>query len=406
MPSVKAITFTCITASEVRVSGLPIHFSGFARSDGRVGVRNYLVVLSSVALVNRWAELVASAVPEARVVAGEFMRGLRSPDALRQERASEALVTHPNVGACLVLCHDAASARLWRKYLADCGRPHAVLALMDQAGMEAAVGAGRQILSRLDDVRRTVERVPCPIGALTLALECGGSDPTSALVANPAIGLVVDALIGAGGGAIVSETVEFVGAEEPVRDRCPSAQLAARLLGAIAAAEERMEEDGERYRGVNPTAENIEAGLTTLIEKSMGAVAKTGSRPFAGLLQFGETPATPGLYLMDTPFFSPCSITGMVAAGAQITMFGLGVFNPSGNPLAPTIKVCGNPMTAARWRDAIDVDLSEVLAQRLSLDQAAQRLGESLVETAAGRETQAERWREGQFIVPKTLTPL
>ena len=146
--------------------------------------------------------------------------------------------------------------------------------------------------------------------------------------------------------------------------------------------------------------------MTTLIEKSMGAVAKTGSRSFTGLLEFGERPKTPGLYLMDTPFFSPCSITGMVAAGAQLTLFGLGVFNPSGNPLAPTIKVCGNPMTGACWRDAIDVDLSEVLAQRLSLVQAAQRLGDALVETAAGRETQAERWREGQFIVPKTLTPL
>ena len=388
------------------MTGLPTHFSGYARSDGRVGVRNYLVVLSSVALVNRWAELVALAVPEARVVAGEFMRGLRSPDAARQARAGEALATHPNVGACLVLCHDAASARQWRKYLANCGRPHAVLALMDQAGMEAAVGAGQQVLSQLDDARLTAERRPCPLSALTVALECGGSDSTSALVANPAIGLVVDALIDAGGGAIVSETVEFVGAEQPVRDRCSSPNLGERLLGAIAAAEQRMEEDGERYRGVNPTAENIEAGLTTLIEKSMGAVAKTGSRPFAGLLEFGETPPTPGLYLMDTPFFSPCSITGMVAAGAQLTLFGLGVFNPSGNPLAPTIKVCGNPMTAARWRDAIDVDLSEALAQRLSLDQAAQRIGTALVDAAAGRETQAERWREGQFIVPKTLTPL
>ncbi len=388
------------------MSGLPSHFSGFARSDGRVGVRNYLVVLSTVALVNRWAELIAASLPEARIVAGEFMRGLRSPDAVRQARACEALATHPNVGACLVLCHDAASAQHWREYLAHCGRPRAVLALMEQDGMEAAVRAGQHALSRLDEARRAVARQPCPLGALMLGLECGGSDPTSALVANPAIGLVVDAVIDAGGSAIVSETVEFVGAEDPVRARCSSPPLAERLLAAIAAAEQRMEEDGERYRGVNPTAENIEAGLTTLVEKSMGAVAKTGSHPFVGLLEFGERPATPGLYLMDTPFFSPCSITGMVAAGAQLTLFGLGVFNPSGNPLAPTVKVCGNPITAARWRDAIDVDLSDVLVQRLSLGQAAQRLRDFLLDTAAGRESSAERWREGQFIVPKTLTPL
>lgn len=385
---------------------LPSHFLGFPRSDGRVGVRNYLVVVSAVALVNRWAELIAASLPDARAIAGEFMRGLRKPDAARQARVCEALATHPNVGACLVLCHDAASARLWREYLADCGRPHAVLALMEQNGMEAAIQAGQRALAQLDEMRRSVARQRSPFSALTLALECGGSDPTSALIANPAIGRVVDAVIDAGGSAIVSETVEFVGAEAPVRALCRSPRVAKDLLAAIAAAEQRMEEDGERYRGVNPTAENIEAGLTTLVEKSMGAVAKVGSRSFAGLLEFGEKPATPGLYLMDTPFFSPCSITGMIAAGAQLTLFGMGVFNPSGNPLAPTVKVCGNPMTVARWNDAIDADLSDVLAGGATLDQAAQRLGAFLVETVEGRETRAERWREGQFIVPKTLTPL
>lgn len=388
------------------MTGLPPHFSGFPRSDGRVGVRNYLVVLSTVALVNRWAELITAAVPDARAIAGEFMRGLRRPDAARQARVCEALATHPNVGACLVLCHDAASARHWRSHLADCGRPHAVLALMEQHGMEAAVQAGRQTLARLDEVRRSVARQPCPLSALTLALECGGSDPTSALIANPAIGRVVDAVIDAGGSAIVSETVEFVGAEDPVRSLCRSPQVAEDLLAAIAAAEQRMEEDGERYRGVNPTAENIEAGLTTLVEKSMGAVAKVGSRLFAGLLTFGETPVAPGLYLMDTPFFSPCSITGMIGAGAQLTLFGMGVFNPSGNPLAPTVKICGNPMTVGRWRDSIDADLSDVLTQGAVLDEAAQRLGALLVRTLEGLETRAEHWREGQFIVPKTLAPL
>lgn len=385
---------------------LPSRFSGFARSDGRAGVRNHLVVASTVALANRWCEQIATVVPDALTIAGEFMRGLRNPDAIRQARVCEALVTHPNVGACLVLCHDAPSARRWREYLADCGRPHAVLALMEQDGMAAAIHTGRRALARLDEMRRSVARQPCPLGALTLALECGGSDPTSALIANPAIGRVVDAVIGAGGSAIVSETVEFVGAEDAVRALCRGPRVAEEVLAAIAAAEQRMEEDGERYRGVNPTAENIEAGLTTLVEKSMGAVAKVGSRPFAGLLEFGERPATPGLYLMDTPFFSPCSITGMIAAGAQLTLFGMGVFNPSGNPLAPTVKVCGNPMTVARWNDAIDADLSGVLAGSASLDQASQRLGAFLVETVEGRETRAEYWREGQFIVPKTLTPL
>lgn len=382
------------------------HFRGFVRVGGKVGVRNHLVVMSTVALTNRWAELICADGRGVVLVSGEFMRGLRAPDAARQALICESLAVHPNVGACLVLCHDSASAQQWRKKLSGSGRAFAVLALMEQAGMTAAVRAGRDALESLDTERRAAVRQTCPLGALTLALECGGSDPTSALIANPAIGRVVDLVLDAGGSAIVSETVEFVGAEDAVRASCRSPEVAARIVAAIAAAEQRMEEDGERYRGINPTAENIEAGLTTLVEKSMGAVAKVGSRAFAGLLEFGEPPPAPGLYLMDTPFFSPCSITGMVAAGAQLTLFGMGVFNPSGNPLAPTIKVCGNPMTVMKWVDSIDVDLSDVLTRGRGLDQAAQRLGDVLIETAEGRESRAEHWGEGQFIVPKTLTPL
>lgn len=384
---------------------LPRSFEGYLRGDGRVGVRNHLVVLSTVALANRWAELVAAGTP-ALVVGGEFMRGLRTEDARRQERVSAALATHPNVGACLVLCHDAASARLWRERLAGASNSCRVLAFMEQRGMANAVRAGREALDSLEAQRQLSRRVSCPMSALGVALECGGSDATSALVANPAIGRVVDALIDAGGAAIVSETAEFIGAEDAVRRQCGDPEVARRILGAIAQAERRLEEDGERYRGVNPTAENIEAGLTTLVEKSMGAVAKVGKRDFSGCLSFGEAPSRSGLHFMDTPFFSPCSITGMVASGAQVTLFAMGVFNPSGNPLAPTVKVCGNPETTARWPDALDVDLGGVLSGSFDLEEAARRVAARVIETIQGAETCAERWREGQFIVPKTLAPL
>lgn len=384
---------------------LPPHFLGYARADGRAGVRNHLVVVATVALANRWAELVAAGT-SALVVSGEFVRGLRTGDARRQEQVLLALATHPNVGACLVLCHDAASARAWQERMRGAPCAWQVLAFMDQHGMEGGVRAGREALEALEIERALCRRVPCPISALTVALECGGSDATSALVANPAIGRVVDALVRAGGGAIVSETAEFVGAEDAVRAQCPDPGVAGPILAAIAAAERRMEEDGERYRGVNPTAENIEAGLTTLVEKSMGAVAKVGREPFRGFLAFGARPGRSGLHFMDTPFFSPCSITGMVAGGAQLTLFAMGVFNPSGNPLAPTIKVCGNPATASRWNDSVDVDLSAVLAGSVNLDEAARRLAARAIETVQGSETCAEHWREGQFIVPKTLAPL
>jgi altronate dehydratase large subunit len=123
----------------------------------------------------------------------------------------------------------------------------------------------------------------------------------------------------------------------------------------------------------------------------------------AGCLTFGQTPGGPGLYFMDTPFFSPCSITGMVAAGAQVTLFSMGVFNPSGNPLAPTLKVCGNPHTIQHWADGIDVDLSRLIAGEMNLDEAGQAVTRAVMETAEGAITQTESWGEGQFIVPRML---
>jgi altronate dehydratase large subunit len=154
---------------------------------------------------------------------------------------------------------------------------------------------------------------------------------------------------------------------------------------------------------VNPTAENLEAGLTTLVEKTMGALCKIGNARFMSCLDFGQPPADAGLHFMDTPFFSPCSITGMVAAGAQITLFSMGVFNPSGNPLSPTIKICGNPDTVRHWRDGIDVALVDLIEGRISLDVAGDLIYQTVRRVAAGHRTYTETWGEGQFIIPRSL---
>ncbi|MBL8358942.1 MAG: UxaA family hydrolase [Rubrivivax sp.] len=389
----------------------PHTFEGYRRSDGRVGVRNHLALVSTVALANRIAELAADAYgtrreasdPPALVLHGEFQRGLQAPDAQRLEQVLERLVTHPNVGAAVVLCHDRRAAQAWQARLQGCGKPVEVLAVMESLGVQRAIDRTADALARAAAALRGARRVACPLSALTYALECGGSDASSAICANPAIGRYVDEVVQQGARVVVSETAEFIGGEAVVRARSQSPRVAEAILRCIAATEARMAGDGDHYRGVNPTAENIEAGLTTLVEKTMGALCKIGTARFAGCLAFGEPPAAPGLHFMDTPFFSPCSITGMVAAGAQITLFAMGVFNPSGNPLAPTVKVCGNPDTLRDWPDGIDVPLADLLEGRITLDAAAQRLGRLVREVAGGATTHTERWREGQFIVPRML---
>lgn len=375
----------------------------FVRGDGRVGLRNHVLVLSTVALTARLAALAARAVPGAVVVAGDFPRGLRGTDPGLQARVLDALVRHPNVGGALVLHHDEASAEAGLRQLADAGKPVEVMAFMAASGMADAVARAQAALWRVAGAAASARRVPVALSSLVLGLECGGSDATSALAANPAIGRVVDRVVSAGGTAIVSETAEFVGAEPVIRARAASPAAAQAILEALARCEGALSEDGENYRGVNPTEENIAAGLTTLIEKSMGAVAKTGRTPFLGCLGFGQAPPGPGLWFMDTPFFSPVSITGMVAAGAQVTLFAMGVFNPSGNPLAPTIKICGNPRTVAEWADSIDVDVCAAVTGGAALDSMADRVEAALRAVASGAATRAEHWREGQVMIPTTM---
>jgi altronate dehydratase large subunit len=381
-------------------------FSGFCRADGRVGVRNHLLVLSTVALTNRLAEMVAESVPGSLLLTAEFMRGLRGRDVLIQNRVIDGMIRHPNVGAVLAIVHDAAAGERMRETLAHAGKPSDVLVFMNAHGMADAVAEGRGALMRLAAAIAGAARETVPWSRLAVALECGGSDATSALFANPVIGRFVDWLTDRGGTAIVSETAEFIGAEPVVRSRAATPAVAAQILDRISRIEEMMKADGEDYRGVNPTAENLAAGLTTLVEKSMGAVAKTGKAQFVACLDFAETPQQAGLCFMDTPFFSPVSITGMVCGGAQLVLFGVGVFNPSGNPLAPTIKVCGNPATMQTWADSLDLDVSGILSADRNIDEMATALRETVARVAGGAQSCAESWREGQIIAPKSVAAL
>jgi altronate dehydratase large subunit len=383
-------------------------FMGYARSDGRVGVRNHLAVVSTVALSNRTGELAAQRHETETGdyvlrVQGDFQRGLQHEDARLQDQVLEQLADHPNIGAALVLCHDRRAAQAWKKRLEGVAKPIEVMAVMDSKGVQRAIDLAAQALGRIGDQIRNQPRTSCPFSALTFALECGGSDASSAVWSNPAIGRFVDWAIARGASAIVSETAEFIGGEDVVRAQSASPAIAKAIIDRIAATEARMAGDGDHYRGVNPTAENIEAGLTTLVEKTMGAVCKIGGSRFVGCLSFGQRLDGSGLYFMDTPFFSPCSITGMVAAGAQITLFSMGVFNPSGNPLTPTIKVCGNTQTTRDWGDGVDVDLTRLISGQINLDDSLKVVASAVIRIAERKLSKTEIFREGQFILPREM---
>ncbi|MDF3382651.1 MULTISPECIES: UxaA family hydrolase [unclassified Sulfitobacter] len=379
---------------------------GWARTDSAPGIRNHVIAFSTVALADRAVAMAAERVPGSLELLPQFERGLRGNDATLQAEVIKRVVQHPNVGAALVVTHDRAAALALEAEFSVLPKPIKVCALMGFSGMESAVSEMANLLEFLSDQAAQNEKVELQWRDLTVALECGGSDATSAICANPAIGRFVDHLLSRGGRAIVSETAEFLGGEHVVEQSCDSPAIAKEIIARIQSVENLMLADGHDYRGVNPTQENIEAGLTTLTEKTMGALCKIGKNRFSGCLDFAEAPEGQGLFFMDTPFFSPVSLSGMILGGAQVSLFAMGVFNPSGMPLAPTIKICGNTRTLEDWGASIDIDVAHILTGAIDLDEAAQLISRSIRNLSLGEKSKAEFWSEGQMIIPRTAPAL
>jgi len=378
---------------------------GYRRSDGRVGCRNHLIVLSTVALTDRLAQQICENNELFVPVVGAFSRGLQQQDEKILDAFIEAVVFHPNVGGALILTHD-------RQYMEKLKNKLPVsnnikfLSFMSCAGREQAVEAGKLAGLELSRQIKT-ERQSISFSDLCVALECGGSDVSSSICSNPMIGVFSDRLAQAGGSIVVSETAEFIGAEAIFNKRCSDNNVKKSILNFIQKKEKLMSRDtGKDYRGTNPTNENIEGGLTTLIEKSMGAVSKTGTSKFVSAIGFGERVNKPGLHFMDTPFFSPVSLTGMMMAGCTIGLFAMGVYNPSGNMLCPTIKICGNPKTLQQWSGEIDIDLSLYFLGQETQIQALSRITKEINLIFGGKPSIAEKNKEGQFMLTRSLEAL
>jgi len=380
-----------------------LEWRGYRRADGRVGIRNHRIVLSTVALTDRLAATIASLDHEALCVTGAFSRGLQRADERLVERFIQSVLTHPNVGAALVITHDRASADHLAKVV-KVSIPVEYLAFMNCDGRGNAVKIGGeklQMLATRQDAPEQQRTVVGP-GDVSMALECGGSDVSSSICSNPVIGDICDFIVTSGGLAVVSETAEFIGAEAVFNDRCHNQVTRKAALDFISYRAALMEQDsGKDYRGTNPTQENIAGGLTTLIEKSMGAVSKTGTTNFISALEFGMSPNAPGLHFMDTPFFSPVSLTGMMMAGCNLGLFAMGVFNPSGNPLCPVIKICGNPETLRHWSDDIDVELDDYFTGKLDRVGAQLAVLSKMNMVFNGAVTASEAIGEGQFMLPR-----
>jgi altronate dehydratase large subunit len=378
-------------------------FLGYVRPDGRVGVRNHVLVVPTVICAAVVAERIAAAIgPTGAALPHLAGCGQLGPDLRVTHETLAAYCGHPNVGAVLVVALGC--EQVIAQHLADAarraGKPAEILAIQSEGGTVRTTARGIEIARRLSSELEDQHPEPCDLSSLILCVKCGGSDYTSGLAANPALGRVADRLVDAGGTAVLGEIAEIMGAEHLLAARASSPDTAAQLIRVITRVEAETIALGLDIRGTQPSPGNIRGGLTTIEEKSLGATHKGGERtPLTDVVPYSGRITRRGLTVMDTPGLDVESVTGMVGGGAQVVVFTTGLGTPTGNPIAPVIKITGNAQTAVSMADNLDADVSGILTGRETLDSAADRLFGEVLEVCSGKRTAAERLGHNEFAI-------
>jgi len=392
---------------------LPRTFDGVVRPDGRVATRNYVAVLTTVncsatvakLIVRRTEDAVAAMHPEGvdGVVAlthgsGCGMAGSGPGwDILR--RTLTGYARHPNVGGVVLVglgCEVNALASL----VEEIDVPVSAFTIQDAGGTAAAVNRGVELVHEMAGSLRGGARVPVGVERLVLGLQCGGSDAWSALTANPALGVASDHLVALGGTSLLGETPEIYGAEQMLAARAVDDGVRRRLLERIAWWERYTASQGTTLDG-NPSPGNKDGGITTILEKSLGAVAKGGHSPLAEVVDYAAAPTRRGLVFMDTPGYDPVSATGMVAGGAHLIAFTTGRGSAFGSRPVPTVKLATNSELARRMSGDIDLDCSGVVETGRPLAEVGAEVYRHLIAVASGRRSVSEELGVGgEELVP------
>ncbi|MEO0441920.1 MAG: altronate dehydratase family protein, partial [Pseudomonadota bacterium] len=329
-------------------------FAGYARPDGRVATRNYIGVLSSVNCSAHVVRKIADAFPDEMfanhntidgVVALTHTTGCGIPAdgeaAAVLDRVMAGYAAHPNFGGLLIIGLGCEVNQVGRIEERAGGPPLRRLTIQDEGGTLRTIEAGKKLIRELIEEAGNIERASVSVKHLTLGLQCGGSDGWSGVTANPALGRAADMLVAAGGTVILSETPEIYGAESLLLRRAVSDDVRDKLNARLAWWQEYVIRHGSELNN-NPSPGTIAGGLTTILEKSLGAVAKSGSAPLQDVFEYGERIDRPGFVFMDSPGYDPCSATGQMASGANILAFTTGRGSVFGSRPAPCIKLASN----------------------------------------------------------------
>lgn len=377
-------------------------FMGYPRPDGRVGIRNHVAVLSVMDNTNPTAHRIADIVNGTVAISTPFGRGQFGYDRDMTYKTLAGLVTHPNIAAALVLSLSIDTAQYLLDLIEPCGKPTRALGLQETGGTLNLTAVGAKIAAELVCEASEIQRQITSLSDLVIGVECGGSDATSGLASNPAVGSFADRLVDSGGTIILSEPAEFMGGEHILAERAVSPEDRQRIIDMVKWFENEALRQGLDMQKTNPTPDNIAGGLTTLEEKSLGAIAKGGTRPITQVLEYADPPAKKGLVVMNTPSAACESMSGLAAGGCQVIIFSTGRGNSIGaTEVSPTIKVTGNPNTAQSMPENIDLDVSSIVTHNESIDQAGKRVWDLVVKVANGKYTTAEVLGECQLSVSR-----
>ncbi len=386
---------------------------GWRRADGRLGIRNYV----AVAYLVECAHHVATRIVQPLQDDGVHLIGF--PGCYPSEYAFRMMArfcTHPNVGAVLLVslgCEEFRRSAL-RDLIAASGRPVDLLVIQQAGGTRATIEAGRRWVAAQHQALAVAPTEPVALADLVVATECGGSDGFSGVSANPAIGRAVDLVIEAGGTALFEETCELLGCEDHMAGRAMTPALGRAITDSVRKADAYYRALGHGSFGGG----NIAGGLSTIEEKSIGAYAKSGSKPITGLLKPGVQPPAPGLYLMSEVSDGPVrygipnindtqTVTEMVACGAHLVLFSTGRGSVVGQAVAPVIKIASNTETYMRLAEDMDIDAGGILNGHSDIDTVGRAILASIARTAAGLPTKSEALGHQEFVLAyKTFAPL
>lgn len=375
---------------------MSVTFQGYVRSNGKVGSRNLVAVIPSVICATDVAQAVCRAV---QGTVGFFHHQGCCQLPIDLKRVTDTLISlgcSPNVGAVLVVslgCEGTDTERLVRE-IAETGKPVEVIRIQELGGMSRAIQKGTDLAQKLAMEISGLQRETVDISEVVMSIKCGASDTTSGMASNCVIGYAADKLVDLGATVVFGETTEFLGGEHILARRAVGGEdgpAGRRIYEIVNRMEERAKAVGEDMRGGQPTPGNIAGGLSSIEEKSLGAIVKSGHRPIQGVLEYPQMVKNEkGLWIKDAPGREPEILTGMAATGAQFMLFSTGRGAPQGFPSMPVIKICGNPNTYEGMSNDMDLNAGVIISGQKSIEEVGEEAFALLIQVLNGRMTKNE----------------